>query len=142
MPASESVFLLPPEITSIIFRHCLPSPPNGSGHRYPSPHDAPLLLTQICRQWREFCLDTPDLWASIALKDGCGAGSVQLLKQWLSHSRNRPLTIALEVKDVTRAGELMGDILLHCHRWEDVSLSLSNSSYHQLSMYRGPFPKL
>ncbi|KAJ7680021.1 hypothetical protein B0H17DRAFT_1077139 [Mycena rosella] len=84
------VLLLPPEITSIIFGNCLPS-----GHRYPSPLNAPLLLTQICRQWREFCLDTPNLWSSIAMADGCGAGCVQLLKQWLSRARNRPLTIAI-----------------------------------------------
>ncbi|KAJ7929544.1 hypothetical protein B0H13DRAFT_1513268, partial [Mycena leptocephala] len=78
---------VPPEITVIIFGHCLPSDPQR-----PSRHQAPLLLARICRQWREICLDTPELWTSIAFGD---SRSVELLKRWLSRARNQPLTLSL-----------------------------------------------
>ncbi|KAJ7236227.1 hypothetical protein C8J57DRAFT_955040, partial [Mycena rebaudengoi] len=52
---------LPVEITSSIFLHCLPS----HGRVIPSPSRAPLLLAQICSQWREVALLTGELWSSL-----------------------------------------------------------------------------
>ncbi|KAJ6610649.1 hypothetical protein B0H10DRAFT_1648235, partial [Mycena sp. CBHHK59/15] len=52
------VLSLPTEITMEIFRRCIHP---GSAPR-PSPAKAPLLLAQICRQWRQIALNTPDLW--------------------------------------------------------------------------------
>ncbi|KAJ6533078.1 hypothetical protein B0H19DRAFT_884848, partial [Mycena capillaripes] len=52
------VLSLPPEITMEIFSCCIPSESNPR----PSPTEAPLLLAQICRQWREVALHTPALW--------------------------------------------------------------------------------
>ncbi|KAJ6494133.1 hypothetical protein DFH09DRAFT_1206823 [Mycena vulgaris] len=134
MADDPPVFLLPPEITSLIFGLCLPS-----GPRWPSPREAPLLLGQICRQWRGICLDTPDLWESISFGK---KGSVRLLKEWLSRAGNRPLTLSLEAKGDTRAGELMEAIIPYCPQWKDVHLVLPMSSYGQLSSYSGPFPML
>ncbi|KAJ6608263.1 hypothetical protein B0H10DRAFT_1711402, partial [Mycena sp. CBHHK59/15] len=51
------VLSLPPEITSEIFIHCLPS-----GFLKPSTRKAPLLFTQICHRWRLIALETPELW--------------------------------------------------------------------------------
>ncbi|KAJ7113036.1 hypothetical protein C8R44DRAFT_596190, partial [Mycena epipterygia] len=53
------VLTLPSEITSDIFIQSIPRDSN------PSRHTAPLLLTQICRQWRAIALATPSLWQSI-----------------------------------------------------------------------------
>ncbi|KAJ6533031.1 hypothetical protein B0H19DRAFT_879289, partial [Mycena capillaripes] len=52
------VLSLPPEITMEVFVRCLPS----ESDRCPSWKQAPLLLAQICRQWRQIALDTPALW--------------------------------------------------------------------------------
>ncbi|KAJ7855416.1 hypothetical protein B0H13DRAFT_1641933, partial [Mycena leptocephala] len=52
------VLTLPPEITSRIFLECLP----GHGRVIPSPDAAPLLLSQICRHWRDVALSTCGLW--------------------------------------------------------------------------------
>ncbi|KAJ7490697.1 hypothetical protein FB451DRAFT_1552326 [Mycena latifolia] len=134
MAENYSVFSLPPELTSIIFALCLPS-----GPRSPSPHEAPLLLGQICRQWREICLDAPYLWDSISFGN---TGSVELLKQWLAHAGNRPLTIHLRSKRDARASELIEAIIPHCPRWEDILLEFPMSAYSQLSFYSGPFPVL
>ncbi|KAJ6494156.1 hypothetical protein DFH09DRAFT_1172994 [Mycena vulgaris] len=134
MADDPPVLLLPPEITSLIFGLCLPS-----GPRWPSPHEAPLLLAQICRQWRDICVRTPGLWESISFDEN---GSVQLLKECLSRAGNRPLTLSLEAEGGIRAGELMEAIIPHCLQWKDVHLVLPMSAYVQLSSYSGPFPML
>ncbi|KAJ7236131.1 hypothetical protein C8J57DRAFT_1570933 [Mycena rebaudengoi] len=51
---------LPVEITSRIFLHCI----DESSAR-PSPTRAPLLLTQICREWKEIAFATCQLWSSL-----------------------------------------------------------------------------
>ncbi|KAJ7652524.1 hypothetical protein DFH06DRAFT_907741, partial [Mycena polygramma] len=53
-----SIHILPFDITSRIFLHCLPS----HGRVSASPSRAPLLLAQICRHWREAALSTCGLW--------------------------------------------------------------------------------
>ncbi|KAJ6549968.1 hypothetical protein B0H19DRAFT_952293, partial [Mycena capillaripes] len=52
------VLTLPHDITSTIFIHCL----HAHGRVRPSPKEAPLLLAQICRTWREVALSTGKLW--------------------------------------------------------------------------------
>ncbi|KAJ7185152.1 hypothetical protein GGX14DRAFT_331556, partial [Mycena pura] len=52
------VLSLPNEITSRIFLECLPH----YGRVCPSPHSPPLLLTQICRHWRNIALSMGELW--------------------------------------------------------------------------------
>ncbi|KAJ6593155.1 hypothetical protein B0H19DRAFT_1089213 [Mycena capillaripes] len=85
------ILLLPPEIIVPIFEYCLPF------HRsQPLPHEAPLLLAQICRRWREICLDSPNVWACINFGN---IGSPELLKAWLLRARNHPLTIFLHSAD-------------------------------------------
>ncbi|KAK7031021.1 hypothetical protein VNI00_013811 [Paramarasmius palmivorus] len=94
---------LPRDIIVEIFLHCLPT------DRLParSVKEAPLLLTTICRQWRDVALDTPRLWRAIhfafpriigytlddtfrnmfrAWKEG--------LQRWLGRARSVPVTIS------------------------------------------------
>ncbi|KAJ7490531.1 hypothetical protein FB451DRAFT_1124108 [Mycena latifolia] len=136
MATDQPVLSVPPEITSLIFGHCL-----ASYHlrEWPSRHNAPWILTQICRQWRDICLETPELWSYISLGE---IGSVQLLKEWLSRAKNYPLTIMLQAVGDDRSGELMETLLSHCPWWQDVCFSLTKSSYRQLRSYCGPFPSL
>ncbi|KAJ6487243.1 hypothetical protein C8R47DRAFT_953062, partial [Mycena vitilis] len=77
---------LPPEILAVIFEHCLPA------KAWPSRREAPLLLVQIRRRWREICMELPTLWPRVAFDD---TRSVELLGTWLARARNRPLTILL-----------------------------------------------
>ena len=52
---------LPVDILQTIFLQCLPSSHNALlSYRH-----APLLLTHVCRQWRDLALGAPGLWASI-----------------------------------------------------------------------------
>ncbi|KAL0564612.1 hypothetical protein V5O48_017434, partial [Marasmius crinis-equi] len=61
---SAPVRRLPPDIWRMIFARCLPDtdielcmPPLST--------EAPLLLTTICRSWREIATTTPQLWSSL-----------------------------------------------------------------------------
>ncbi|KAJ7482006.1 hypothetical protein FB451DRAFT_139952 [Mycena latifolia] len=112
------VLSLPPEIASLIFIHCIP-PSEILPH--PSPIEAPLLLTQICRQWRDIAVDTPELWQSIALVD---TRSVEVFKTWLSRSGNYPLNFSLNCVDPIHAARLIDACLPHAGRWQDVELAL------------------
>ncbi|KAJ7683815.1 hypothetical protein B0H14DRAFT_3907761 [Mycena olivaceomarginata] len=60
------VLALPVEITSRIFRFCLPA----HGRVAPSARSAPLLLAQICQQWRDVALSTSQLWSSLYINGG------------------------------------------------------------------------
>ncbi|KAJ7929509.1 hypothetical protein B0H13DRAFT_2264482 [Mycena leptocephala] len=124
------ILSVPPEIIGIIFRHCLPSDLPPSWVPWPSPHKAPLLLAQICHQWREICLDTPELWTSIAFGD---TKSVELLKQWLSRARNQPLTVALYCGDEMRASMRMDIIKSYCSQWKNLCLTLPMDALCQLN---------
>ena len=52
---------LPTDVLGVIFRHCLAT------HRNPviSTSEAPILLTQICRDWRSIALSIPQLWSRL-----------------------------------------------------------------------------
>ncbi|KAJ8073936.1 hypothetical protein PM082_012215 [Marasmius tenuissimus] len=102
---------LPTEIWASIFVKCLPDNELGLCSR--STQDAPLLLTTICRQWREIALSTPELWNSIHIYLPIPSGfpyggevtddafSSFLLerregfKVWLDRSGSLPITISL-----------------------------------------------
>ncbi|KAJ7809765.1 hypothetical protein B0H13DRAFT_1927765 [Mycena leptocephala] len=108
-------------------QHCLP---DTSDHLWPSSLEAPLLLAQICRQWREICLDTPRLWASIAFGE---TRSIELLKEWLSRARRQPLTIYLDCGDETRAQMLVDVVKPYCLQWQDIHFALPLSAQRQLN---------
>ncbi|OAX37663.1 hypothetical protein K503DRAFT_692975, partial [Rhizopogon vinicolor AM-OR11-026] len=54
----SALWRLPVEILNQIFVHCLPE----TDHWRISPEEAPILLTKICRQWREVVVNMPSLW--------------------------------------------------------------------------------
>ncbi|KAG2754827.1 hypothetical protein P692DRAFT_20828180 [Suillus brevipes Sb2] len=61
----SALWRLPPEILSLIFHHCLI--PDGllMIPRLPEPYLAPVLLTRICRSWRDVAVNTPSLWCKL-----------------------------------------------------------------------------
>ncbi|KAJ7441320.1 hypothetical protein B0H11DRAFT_524602 [Mycena galericulata] len=92
---------VPAEIFSEIFCNFLaPRKPE------PLPSEGPLLLSQICSQWREIALSTPRLWSAIVLVDPRSEGICLLLDAWLSRARRCPLWISLEWTDPGLSGVL------------------------------------
>ncbi|KAJ7718598.1 hypothetical protein DFH07DRAFT_933541 [Mycena maculata] len=102
------VLSLPFEVTSRIFVHCLPA----HGRVSPSPSNAPLILAQICRDWRDIAVSTCELWSSIYFQAfsfslssilsptqtpnvPCDNGTCALLETWLARAKGHPISLGL-----------------------------------------------
>ncbi|KAF8215213.1 hypothetical protein K438DRAFT_1955195 [Mycena galopus ATCC 62051] len=132
------ILSLPPEIAAHIFSLCLPAPPlNTELHSWPSPRrEAPLLLAQICCQWREICLGAHELWASFAFEKG----SADLLDLWLSRAGNHLLTVFLRAVEETKALMFMQVAMRYSSQWRDVHLILPLDAMPHLE--KSGFPRL
>ncbi|KAJ7085005.1 hypothetical protein C8R43DRAFT_1051632 [Mycena crocata] len=85
------ILTLPPEITSEFFVCCLPDTPT-----LPDEAIAPMLLTRICRQWRQIALNEPRLWAS--LKIDSRTRVLRIVQDWLPRARSVPQTHSVAVE--------------------------------------------
>ncbi|KAF8827247.1 hypothetical protein HHX47_DHR5000477 [Lentinula edodes] len=91
---------IPSETLADIFVWCLPADRNAVR----SLKEAPLLLTTICRNWRQVALDTPRLWTSLhiflppSLSDIAVSKRAIGVKTWLQRSGSLPLSISFHVK--------------------------------------------
>ncbi|KAG1889243.1 hypothetical protein F4604DRAFT_1644245 [Suillus subluteus] len=88
---ASALWRLPTEVLSQIFSHCLPIE-----HRLsPASKAAPMLLTRICRRWREIAVDMPSLWHRLSVgKDWQRAAFCY--EAWLKRSRGRPLSLEFQ----------------------------------------------
>ncbi|KAJ6476442.1 hypothetical protein C8R47DRAFT_1141450 [Mycena vitilis] len=88
------VLSLPPEIVARFFVACLPE--HGDVVR-PCRDTAPLLVSQICRQWRRIAVNTCTLWASltIVLPQYRMTDNFRLLETWFLRAKKTPLSITL-----------------------------------------------
>ncbi|KAJ7177094.1 hypothetical protein C8R46DRAFT_1346969 [Mycena filopes] len=125
------ILSIPTEITAeILMRSCDPSSWD--------PLKGPLVLTQICHQWREIAIHTPALWCSVHLTT---RSSLELLHLWLARSGNAPLNLTLHTWGAQAAPEpLLLASALHAHRWQDVRFALPLASYYSLDL--GTLPML
>ncbi|KAJ7872344.1 hypothetical protein B0H14DRAFT_186583 [Mycena olivaceomarginata] len=111
------VLTLPNEIVCEIFLHFLPI--------YPACPPltglfSPILLTHICRGWREIALALPALWRAIMIHPNRSPAS-DLVSTVLSRSGPCPLSIC--AADERELGGIH-HFLLHCARWEYLTLHL------------------
>lgn len=93
---------LPLEIATKIFLLCLPH-----DNRPMHPEDAPLLLTRVCRDWRELSLGIPRLWTNIHLPPVVFRGDSDhidrlptptTLHTWLASSHPLPINITIDIR--------------------------------------------
>ncbi|KAJ7246531.1 hypothetical protein B0H12DRAFT_756766 [Mycena haematopus] len=89
----SSILTLPPEITSEIFFHCLPTKRQAD---IVNPKEAPLLLMQVCGLWRNIAISTPELWATFDIEIGWPEPHLlEVGETWLGRAHERPLSIKL-----------------------------------------------
>ncbi|KAJ7257282.1 hypothetical protein C8J57DRAFT_550171, partial [Mycena rebaudengoi] len=119
------ILSLPTEVTVENFHHRLPAKSR------PSRLEAPLLLGQICHQWREIALAAPSLWQAPTFE---GRPPAELLQMWLSRSGNTPLNLSLTISDPTTANALIDISLQHSRHWEDVTLGVPAASVARLDI--------
>lgn len=84
---------LPTEVLCHIFVHCLPE----TDYTRPQPQSPPILLTRICRRWREIAVDMPSLWCrvSIAVDKTNWQQAVLCYNSFLKRTRGRPLSLQI-----------------------------------------------
>ncbi|KAE9397565.1 hypothetical protein BT96DRAFT_771414, partial [Gymnopus androsaceus JB14] len=88
---------LPAETLSEILVHCLPE----DRHAVRDIAEAPLLLTNISREWRRTAVATPALWSSLHLFIPLSLSSQAVERRvtgsalWLERSGSLPLSISL-----------------------------------------------
>ena len=91
----------PPEIGAHIFRLFLPTLDFEDNYIWPEPETFTrvLRLGAVCRKWRQLAWTTPDLWDTIyvtiqpSMKHSLAQSLPGLLREWLSRSGIRPVTI-------------------------------------------------
>ncbi|KAG2350109.1 hypothetical protein BDR05DRAFT_1055628 [Suillus weaverae] len=91
---SSAFWRLPTEILAQIFLYCIPE----DGNWMPAPYLAPMLLTTVCRRWREVAVDMPGLWRRLQLEVGHGDWQQRAFcyDSYLQRSRGRQLSLTLE----------------------------------------------
>ncbi|KAJ6473269.1 hypothetical protein C8R45DRAFT_907901 [Mycena sanguinolenta] len=127
------ILKLPFEVTSEIFFNSLPDIQDAhpifdfSPERLP----IPVLLTQVCRAWREIALNTPQIWATFFLR----LDEVWLkdrLAKWLEKARSSPLSFILDRRSKNRPPPptpLLGPILALAKQWQNVDLRLPHADF-------------
>ncbi|KAJ7207679.1 hypothetical protein C8J57DRAFT_1734148 [Mycena rebaudengoi] len=142
------VLTLPAEITSKIFTHFLPIYPLCS---LITGLLSPMLLGQICRQWRDIALGTPRLWSAIEIEIHSDdpdrfSARVDLLRAWLIRSKTCPLSLSVQIDRVPEhrsvsLRHLTDTVLIHSTRLEYMNLLLPFHDLHWGGL-QCPFPLL
>ncbi|KAG2057417.1 hypothetical protein BDR06DRAFT_1018954 [Suillus hirtellus] len=119
-----ALWRLPTEILSYIFVYCLPE------DRYLSPasRQAPILLTRICRRWREVAVGTPSLWCKlwVAVEHNDWQKRAFCYDVWLKRTLGHPLSLALR-----------------CYNnWTPLVRSLLHPYIHQISSLKIEFEQV
>ncbi|KAF8151609.1 hypothetical protein B0H34DRAFT_728311 [Crassisporium funariophilum] len=149
-PILSTTVQLPPEIMAQIFATICHAdwyifPPEKNPHKKMTP----LVLGQVCGEWRAIIWSTPFIWSHVYLNLSATRYSVQveLLADWLARSGVCPLTIKLlfeEEGDWTDRlpMELIQLLACNAHRWRAINFVLPESWYHFLEEVKYSFPLL
>ncbi|KAK1231227.1 hypothetical protein PQX77_005663 [Marasmius sp. AFHP31] len=138
---------LPADIWGEIFVYCLPT--NKLDVALCTAKEHPLLLTTICRSWREVALNTPRLWSALHIHvpginpNPTFPARLEGIKLWLKRSGSRPLTLSISMSDHTPSNApavtdfdsspytaLMDLLARYSHRWRTLSFDSGVRSSH------------
>ncbi|KAJ7461922.1 hypothetical protein FB451DRAFT_996705, partial [Mycena latifolia] len=150
------VLTLPHEITSEVFIQCLPPSPVFRMEHTETPHPStvPLLLLQICREWRSIAIAIPQLWVHLHLDLGAlcrPRGLEEFIKAWFNRAGSFPLSFSfhnsgyLEYSGMDNAPNpldaIRATLLRYAPQLGSLALQLK-SKYFQKLVAVGPFPLL
>ncbi|KAJ7487301.1 hypothetical protein B0H11DRAFT_1861122 [Mycena galericulata] len=132
------VLTLPNELISEIFLHFIPAYPRCAPR---ARRQSPLLLTHICRKWRDIALATPALWRAITIGGhNSSKDHIPFLASWLSRSGDLPLSIQMDDQYSGIEPAELELIIPYRARWDVVSLQVYSLSV--LFPLEDPLPQL
>ncbi|KAF7319819.1 F-box domain-containing protein [Mycena kentingensis (nom. inval.)] len=108
------ILTLPTEITAEIFLHYAET----VADYYGSLQSAPILLTHICRPWRELALALPKLWTQIFMGDESSRGIDYLLRLWFERAGSLPLHVRLPATANTQVSRLLAMLTGYSDQFE------------------------
>ncbi|KAJ7804310.1 hypothetical protein B0H14DRAFT_2884869, partial [Mycena olivaceomarginata] len=141
--ATYPVVELPIDITAEIFGHCVQVfEPVSIPYSYTT--SAPIVISAVCRAWRDIALATPALWShldiwlnSLATRVISESGLVEgFIDRWLTRAGNRPFNDDLTLR------RLRDIIHRWSHRVEYIYLDIGNRDIHLLGLDSANFPLL
>lgn len=121
----------PPEIWAKTFLCVVESCADGFPKLHPN--QAPLLLTQVCRDWRDIALTTRHLWTHLDIPRTDDVRFIPILHKYISLSSPLPLTFTVDLfsgDPTTAILEFMyvGVLCIHSERWKDVQFRLRHDT--------------
>lgn len=136
---------LPGEILQEIFSQCLPHPSSihalprfGCQESFASLRNAPLLLCNVCKQWRAVAISSPNLWTtmSVIVRSGVAVPAPDLVSVWLYRSGALPLNLALYQQNESTAncvvtGHILSLFQRHISQWGDIHFELHGYDHSQ-----------
>jgi hypothetical protein len=113
----------------------------------------PLLLTQICRRWREVAISTPQIWTTISFvesRSNLSKPSPNLVDLWVTRSRQLPLRICIQEISKLEIGrsrlmhKAIHRLFHYSHRWQELYIASSNfkSRWKRFYAFRSRLPLL
>jgi hypothetical protein len=137
------------DVLGVIFSHCFAT------HRNPfmSASEAPILLTQICRDWRSIALSIPRFWSRLHIptlrrrplaeappcvleRERRMEAYTEEVQRWLRLSTSCPLAITLMADgDSVSHPPLLDAIIQSSRRWQQLELCFFSSESDILSRF-------
>ncbi|KAG1805412.1 hypothetical protein EV424DRAFT_1558757 [Suillus variegatus] len=108
---SSALWRFPAEIPAQIFLYYMLENEDWT----PAPNLAPMVLTAVCRRWREVAVDTSSLWRKLRLEVGHGNWQQRAFcyDSYLKRSRGRQLSLALERHDDNDGMEGLEELVMY-----------------------------
>ncbi|KAG8892076.1 hypothetical protein FRC01_014360, partial [Tulasnella sp. 417] len=89
-------------------------------------HNFPILLSHVCRLWRQYALDTPGFWTLLKFKNPIP--EIEKYRTWLERSKDAPFDLEIGWQPFVGASmkhvkAIMGLVFPHVHRLRSLQVS-------------------
>ncbi|SJL02847.1 uncharacterized protein ARMOST_06186 [Armillaria ostoyae] len=101
---------------------------------------APLVVSQVCRDWRNIALSMSQLWSTITLDFDQHPNELRcqyLLQTYLVRSANHDIILSIRSKRDISKSPVIPALLLSAPRWTNISMIIPYKSRHAFSAARG-----